>query len=82
MRDEAREVRNAHVFSETDIQMLIDVVVLENENAGIGEVCQSASKIDPRSASKIDPLGDEELTVALAPAELVGVVEPGRARWV
>ena len=44
--------------------------------------CQSASKIDPRSASKIDPLGDEELPLALAPAELVGVVEPGRARWV
>ena len=58
-----------------------EVVACEPKEARSSD-CQSASKIDPRSASKIDPLGDEELPVALAPAELVGVVEPGRARWV
>jgi hypothetical protein len=44
-------------------------------------ICQSARKIDPRSASKIDPSSGLHDGVALAPAELVGVVEPGRARW-
>ena len=43
--------------------------------------CQSASKSDPRSASKIDPPPCEARTVALAPAELVGVAQPGRARF-
>ena len=38
MREESREIRNAHIFSETDIQVLIAVVVFENENAGVGEV--------------------------------------------
>ncbi len=41
--------------------------------------CQSAHKTDPRSACKIDP-PDVALTAALAPAELVGVAQPGRAR--
>ncbi len=43
--------------------------------------CQSASKSDPRSASKIDPPLGRARTVALAPAELVGVAQPGRARF-
>jgi hypothetical protein len=43
--------------------------------------CQSASKIDPRSASKIDPPDFVLLTVALAPAELAGIAQPGRARF-
>jgi len=54
--------------------------------------CQSAPKRDPRSAPKRDPavLTPDRRPrfpplwlarrVALAPAELVGVVEPGRAR--
>ena len=42
--------------------------------------CQSAFKFDPVSASNFDPLGRRVLTVALAPSELVGVVETGRAR--
>jgi hypothetical protein len=42
--------------------------------------CQSALNFDPRSASKIDPFGDRALTAALAPAKLVRVAQPGRAR--
>jgi RecA-family ATPase len=42
--------------------------------------CQSASKFDPRSASNFDPLERRARTVALAPSELVGVAETGRAR--
>jgi hypothetical protein len=45
---------------------------------GIG--CQSAFKFDPASASNFDPLGRRALAVALAPSELVGVAETGRAR--
>jgi CheY-like chemotaxis protein len=44
--------------------------------------CQSAFKFDPRSASNFDPLWRRVLTVALAPSELVGVAETGRARVV
>jgi len=42
--------------------------------------CQSACKIDPRSASNFDPLRPRVLTVALAASELVGVAETLRAR--
>ena len=44
--------------------------------------CQSAFKFDPVSASNFDPLGRRVLAVALAPSELVGVAEAGRARVV
>jgi type IV secretory pathway TraG/TraD family ATPase VirD4 len=43
-------------------------------------VCQSAPKIDPSSASKTDPLFACSWVVALAPSELVGVAQTGRAR--
>ena len=42
--------------------------------------CQSAFKFDPVSASNFDPLERRVLAVALAPSELVGVVETGRVR--
>ncbi len=42
--------------------------------------CQSAFKIDPRSASNFDPLWRRVRAVAVAPSELVGVAETGRAR--
>ena len=42
--------------------------------------CQSASNFDPRSASNFDPLERPVRVVALAPSELVGVAETGRAR--
>ncbi len=44
--------------------------------------CQSASNFDPRSASSFDPLERRVLAVALAPSELAGVAETGRARVV
>ena len=44
--------------------------------------CQSAPERDPRSASKRDPFERRVLAVALAPSELVGVAETGRARVV
>jgi hypothetical protein len=42
--------------------------------------CQSASNFDPRSASNFDPLEPRVRVVALAPSELAGVAETGRAR--
>ena len=43
--------------------------------------CQSASNIAPLSASKNDPpLWRRARTAAIAPAELVRVAQPGRAR--
>jgi hypothetical protein len=51
VRDEAREIRDAHIFSETDIQVLIAVVVLENENAGVGEVLDVEKFAPGRSGS-------------------------------
>jgi NAD(P)-dependent dehydrogenase (short-subunit alcohol dehydrogenase family) len=42
--------------------------------------CQSASDRDPRSASNRDPLVLRFGRLALAPSELVGVAETGRAR--
>ena len=42
--------------------------------------CQSASDRDPRSASKRDPLVLRFERLALAPSELVGIAETGRAR--
>ena len=42
--------------------------------------CQSASDRGPRSASKRDPLVLRFGRLALAPSELVGVAETGRAR--
>ena len=42
--------------------------------------CQSACKIDPRSASNFDPLERRVRTAAVAPSELVGVAETARAR--
>jgi hypothetical protein len=50
--------------------------------AAYGSDCQSAFKFDPVSASNFDPLGRRVLAVALAPSELVGVAEAGRARVV
>jgi hypothetical protein len=44
--------------------------------------CQSALKIDPRSASNFDPFVRRVLAVALAPSELAGVAETARARVV
>src|SRR5213083_392096 len=44
--------------------------------------CQSAFKFDPVSASNFDPFERRVLAVALAPSELVGVAETGRARVV
>jgi len=44
--------------------------------------CRSASKTDPCSASNLGPFERRVLTVALAPLELVGVAETGRARVV
>ncbi len=44
-------------------------------------LCQSASKIDPLSASKIDPPLGRARTAALALAERVGVAQPGLARF-
>ena len=44
------------------------------------EDCQSASDRDPRSASNRDPLVLRFGRLALAPSELVGVAETGRAR--
>jgi hypothetical protein len=44
--------------------------------------CQSASKNAPGSASKIDPpVCEGRGRLALARAELVGVAQPGRARF-
>lgn len=43
-------------------------------------LCQSACKIDPRSASNFDPLRPRVLAVALAASELVGVAKTSRAR--
>ena len=42
--------------------------------------CQSAFKFDPGSASNFDPFERRVLAVALAPSELAGVAETGRAR--
>ena len=42
--------------------------------------CQSALDWDPRSASKRDPLVFRLERLALAPSELAGVAETGRAR--
>ena len=42
--------------------------------------CQSACKFDPASASNFDPFGRRVRVVAIAPSELVGVAETGRAR--
>jgi len=50
----------------------------EGRNERFG--CQSASKFDPRSASNFDPFERRVRAVALAPSELVGVAETGRAR--
>ena len=50
--------------------------VIETEN---GE-CQSALDRDPRSASKRDPLVLRFERLALAPLELAGIAETGRAR--
>ena len=45
------------------------------------QICQSASNFAPRSTSKSDPaVGDGRERVALAPAELVWIAQPGRAR--
>jgi hypothetical protein len=41
--------------------------------------CQSAFKIDPRSASNFDPLWRRVRTVAVAPSELVGYLQLGGA---
>ena len=46
----------------------------------IDSACQSAPKFDPLSASNFDPLERRVRTVALAPSELAGVAETGRAR--
>jgi iron complex outermembrane receptor protein len=47
-----------------------------------GEVCQSAFKFDPSSASNFDPFERWGLAVALASSELGGVAETWRARAV
>ena len=44
--------------------------------------CQSAFKFDPGSASNFDPFERRVLVLALAPSELAGVAETGRARIV
>jgi hypothetical protein len=44
--------------------------------------CQSASNFDPRSACNFDPFEPRVRVAALAPSELVGVAETGRARVV
>ena len=46
----------------------------------MASACQSASDRDPRSVSKREPLDRWVRVVALAPSELVGVAETGRAR--
>src|SRR5260370_40249081 len=52
---------------------------LADENAA---ACQSASDRDPGSASKRDPPFLRFERLALAPSELIGVTETGRARVV
>src|SRR5581483_2578594 len=42
--------------------------------------CQPASKFDPSSASKFDPLVRRGLAVALVSSELAGIAEARRAR--
>jgi transposase len=59
----------------------VEGIINENIPAGT-KICQSASNIDPRSASNFDPLERRVLAVALAPSELVGVAETARARIV
>ena len=52
----------------------------KNLTAFLDEICQSAFKFDPRSASNFDPLERRVRAVAFAPSELVGVAETARAR--
>ena len=49
-------------------------------HAALGELCQSAFKFDPVSASNFDPFERRGLAVALASSELAGVAETWRAR--
>jgi len=49
-------------------------------NAATVIYCQSASDRDPVSASKRDPLVLRFERLALAPSELAGIAETGRAR--
>jgi Ku70/Ku80 beta-barrel domain len=44
------------------------------------EVCQSAFKFDPLSASNFDPFERRVLTVALVSSELAGIAETRRVR--
>ena len=44
------------------------------------ELCQSACKFDPSSASNFDPFVRRGLTVALGSLELAGIAETRRAR--
>ena len=46
------------------------------------QVCQSAFKFDPVSASNFDPFERRVLTVALVSSELAGIAEARRARVV
>ena len=48
----------------------------------LAEMCQSAFKFDPVSASNFDPFERRVLAVALASSELAGVAETWRARAV
>ena len=59
-----------------------DRLGLEDVHSFQVHLCQSAPERDPRSASKRDPFERRVLAVALAPSELVGVAETGRARVV
>jgi hypothetical protein len=61
----------------------IDSTVERKSDARCGrftsQACQSACKIDPKSASNFDPL-EGRRAVVLAPSQRVGVAETGRAR--
>ncbi len=65
-------------FTDFGIENLIELIRFYKENPGL--LCQSACKIDPRSASNFDPLRPRVLAVALAASELVGVAKTSRAR--
>ena len=64
----------------TDRHTAVDYAHVLKDLADLHFACQSASKIDPASASNFDPLERRVLAVALAPSELAGVAEMARAR--
>jgi Biotin-lipoyl like len=67
--------------AQSSVDILTAQAALQKERiAGAEASCQSASDRDPRSASNRDPLVLGFGRLALAPSELLGVAETGRAR--